>query len=184
MPTDLVTSPAFARRVGSLQTLCQGVIVGLVGLTIGFWMVVSYALDGIPLAGNLFQIAGISVVVWVAGIFTLAAPAAAIAVGRTKRRAGLARVAAAHPELAGSADESERVFDVFAAVVFAEYAVAGGTALALAVFFHLTSLFPILGFVAGLLIFLVLRYPTVGWARVWFAAAAGDLAVRRRPFPR
>jgi hypothetical protein len=181
---DPLEDPAFARRVASLQTLCLGVIVGLVGITVGFWMVVWFALDGIPLAGNFFQIAGVSVVVWAAGLLTAAAMIAAPAVGRAKGRAGLARVAAGHPELAGSEDEAERVFDVFAAVVFAEYAVAGGTAFALAVTFHLTSLFPVVGCVAALLLFLAARYPTAGRARTWFAAAWGELAVRRRPSPR
>src|SRR3954469_12548298 len=98
---------AFARRVGSLQTLCLGVIVALVGITGGFWMVVWFALGGIPLAGNLFRVAGVSVVVWAAGRLTLAAVTAAPAVGRARGRAGLARVAAGHPELAGSPDEEE-----------------------------------------------------------------------------
>lgn len=181
---DPFEDPAFARRVASLQTLCLGVIVGLVGITVGFWMVVWFALDGIPLAGNLFQIAGVSVVIWVAGLLTASAMIAAPAVGRSRGRAGLARVAAAHPELAGSDDEAERVFDVFAAVVFAEYAVAGGTAFFLAVTFHVTSLFPVVGCVAALLGFLGARYPTGGRAERWFAKAAAELAVRRPPFPR
>jgi len=181
---DPLDDPAFARRLGVLRSLCQVVIGGLVVVTGGFWMVVWFALGGIPLAGNLYRIAGVSVVIWVAGLLTVAAPFVAIAVGRARGRAALSRVAAAHPELAGSADEAERVFDAFAAAVFAEYAVAGGTALALAVTFHLTSLFPVLGGVAALVLFLVARLPTAGRAKKWFTEAEAELAATRRPFPR
>lgn len=185
MTPDPSAAPQFAaRRVGSLQTLCQGVIVGVVGITVGFWIVVATIFGGVPIAGNLFRLGGVSVVVWAAALVSIAALVAAMMVGRSRGRVGLARVAAAHPELAGSAEEADRVFDVFAAVVFAEYAVAGGTALALAVTFHLTSLFPLLGFVAVLVLFLLMRYPTAGWAKVWLTAAQGRLDAMRPPSPR
>ena len=184
MTRDPSVAPDFPRRVGSLQTLCQGVIVAVVGITFGFWVVVATVFGGVPIAGNLFQIGGVSVVVWAAGLLTLAAPIVAIAVGWWRGRAGLARVAAAHPELAGSADEAGRVFDVFAAVVFAEYSVAAGTALALAVAFHLTSLFAILGCVAVLVLFLGVRYPTAERAKTWLGEARARLEATRPPFLR
>ena len=184
MTPDPFEDPAVARRVASLQTLCLGVIVGLVGITLGFWLVVHFALDGIPLMGNLVRIAGVSVVVWIAALLTVAAMIAAPLVGREKQRTGLARVAAAHPELAGSEDEAERVFDVFAASVFAEYAVAGGTAFVLAVAFHVTSLVGVVGCVAALLLFLIARYPSAGRAKKWFAEATATLTAIRPPFPR
>ena len=60
MSRDPVVSPDFPRRLGTLQTLCQGVIVAVVGITFGFWMVVWTVFGGVPIAGNLFRVGGVS----------------------------------------------------------------------------------------------------------------------------
>ena len=173
-------SPEFARRVGVLRTLGLGFALVLSVVTVGFGMVVWFALDGVPLAGNLYKLAGVPVPTLAATVVVLATPFVAVAAGQARGRAGVRAVAAAHPELAGSADEADHLVDAFAGVVYAESAVAFGAGFACAVLFHITTDPVILAGVGMLVAFLVIRRPTLNRARDWLLRAAQTVEDLRR----
>lgn len=180
VPTAYLESPAFAHRIGALRALGLGFALVLTGVTLGFGMVIWFALDGVPLAGNLYRVAGIPVPTLVATVVVLATPFAAVAIGRARGRKGVAHVAAAHPELAGSIDEAEHLVDAFAGVVYAESAVAFGAGFACAVLFHITTDPVILAEVGLLAGFLLARRPTLRQAREWILQAARVVELQRR----
>jgi hypothetical protein len=155
--------PRLARRIGTLGTLCLGMMIGLVVITAGIWMVIWFALDGQPLTGHLFVVGGLPLITLITGVLTLFVPPIALWAGWAKSAAGLR-------ELPPDAD-AEQLLDVFAGVVFTEYAVAGGVAFAWALVFHATSDPLMLLWIAALLAFMTTRYPTIARTRVWFNQA-------------
>jgi hypothetical protein len=175
VPDHPLDDPRLARRLATLRTLCLGVMVFLVGISAGVGLVVWFALDGVPLAGRLVTVGGVSLVTVVAGVLTLAVPVVAVRVGQARGEAGVRELAAE-----GAADDPEKLLEVFAGVTFAEAAVAGGVGFAWAALFHLTSDPLMLAWVGLLIAFLAARYPTAGRARAWFDAAADRLARERR----
>jgi hypothetical protein len=176
-------SPEFAHRIGALRALGLAFALILAGITTGISMVVWFALDGVPLAGNLYKVGGVPVPTIVAGVIVLLTPVAAVLVGRAQGRAGMRQIAVSHPELAGSADEAERLADAFSAVVHAESAMTLLVGFGCAVLFHVTTDPVLLVGVGFLVLILVVRRPSLERARTWMATAADavhrDRQVRR-----
>lgn len=168
--THPLDEPRLARRIGTLGALCRGMMIALVVVTAGIWMVIWFALDGEPLTGHLIVVGGLPVVTVVTGVLTLFVPPVALWAGRAKSAAGLR-------ELPADADD-ERLLDLFAGVVFTEYAVAGVAAFAWALVFHATSDPLMLLWIAAILAFMTTRYPTAARAKAWFDHAAAQLAER------
>lgn len=166
---DPLADPVARRRLGGLQTLYLGLCVGLAGLAFGVGLVVGYALDWQPLAGNLVTVGGVSLPTVVAAGLTLLTPPAALLLGRRTAASERRAIARAHPELAGTAELADRKLAGFAAVVFAEAVVPVVVGFAWSVLVHVTAdwrLFPLVGV---LLVWLGVRYPTAGRARAWLA---------------
>lgn len=167
---DPLADPVLRRRLGGIQTLYLALCVGLAGIAFGVGLVVGYALDWQPLAGNLVTAGGVSAVTLAAAGVTLLTPFAALAVGRWKAAGERRAIAASHPELAGTAELADRRLTGFAAATFAEAIVAVGVGFAWSVLVHITSdwlLFPLVGL---LLTWLAARYPTASRARRWLTA--------------
>ncbi|MFO0849761.1 MAG: hypothetical protein U0871_14590 [Gemmataceae bacterium] len=179
--TSPLADPVLARRLAGVQTLCLAVMTGLAGVAFGVSLVVGYALDWQPLAGNAVTVGGVSAATVVAAGLTLFVPPVAVAVGRWKRAAELRAVAAAHPEIAGTEEEADRLMAAFAGATFAEYAVAAGTGIAWTVLFHLTSDWRTLVLVGALLAFLVARYPTTRRTARWLEEGRAEVGRQRRP---
>jgi hypothetical protein len=166
---DPLADPAIRRRLGGIQTLYLGLCVGLAGIAFGVGLVVGYALDWQPLAGNLVTVGGYSAATVGAAVVTLLTPFAALAVGRWKAAGERRAIAASHPELAGTAELADRRLAGFAAVTFAEAIVPVGVGFAWSVLTHITAdrlMFPLVGL---LLAWLAARYPTAARARAWLS---------------
>jgi hypothetical protein len=172
--------PTFARRLASVQTLYLALIAGLAGIAVGVSLVVGYALDWQPLAGNAVTVGGVSAATVVAAVITLVVLPVAVLVGRAKRAADLRAAAAAHPEVAGTDDETDLLLTAFAGATFAEAMVAVGAGFAWSVLFHVTSDWRLLLLVGALLTFLAVRYPTTRRAERWLAAARAEVGRLRR----
>ena len=169
MTPDPLADPVLRRRLGGVQTLYLALGAGLTGIALGVGMVVGYALDWQPLAGNLVTVGGVSAVTLAAAVVTLLTPVAALAVGRSKAAAERRAIAQSHPELAGTAELRDRKLAGFAAVTFAEAIVTVAVGFAWSVLTHVTSdwlMFPLVGV---LLVWLAARYPTASRARAWLA---------------
>jgi hypothetical protein len=179
VPPAFADPPNFPRRLAALRNLVLAFALILAGVTVGFWMVVRFALDGVPLAGNRYKLGGVPIPTLIAVAVVLATPVVAILAGRARGRSGVRQVAAAHPELAGSSDEVDRLLDAFAGVVFAESAVVFGAGFASAILFHITTDLVILAGVGLLVSFLLVRRPSAERARAWIAAAVRELRTRR-----
>lgn len=164
---DPLADPVLVRRLRSIQTLYLALWVGLAGIAFGVGMVVGYALDWQPLAGNLVTVGGVSLATAAAAAVTLLTPPAALAVGRWKTAAERRAIAGIHPEVAGTAELADRKLAGFAAATFAEAVVPVGVGFAWSVLTHVTAdwlMFPLVGL---LLAWLAVRYPTVAKARAW-----------------
>ncbi len=164
---DPLADPVVRRRLGGIQTLYLALCVGLAGLAFGVGMVVGYALDWQPLAGNLFTVGGVSLPTVIAAVVTLLTPAVAVAVGRRTAAAERRTIARSHPELAGTVELADRKLAGFAAVTFAEAVVPVVVGFAWSVLVHVTAdwrLFPLVGL---LLVWLAIRYPTTARAQRW-----------------
>jgi hypothetical protein len=177
-PAHPLDGPRLVRRLAALRGLCSVLMLALVVISAGFGLVVWYVLDGLPLAGRLVTIGGLSVITVATGVLTPLVPVVALWAGRRRGEAGL-RELAAEPS-AGDEADAERLVDVFAGQTFTEYAVAGGVGFAWAVLFHVTSDPLMLLWVGGLVVFMAVRLPTTARARRWFDAAADRLARERR----
>jgi hypothetical protein len=164
-----------ADRSAVLRVLCGGMTLGLGVVTAIAVMVVQFALDGQPIAGNAVQFAGLSAVSWAALGLAIAAPVIGLTVAAAQTRAGVDKLAADHSPAEADTDRT-RLLDVFAAVVFIEYAVAEGTGVLCALLYHLTADAAVLVGVGIQLAFMVLRFPTNARVRRWHDEAAGRLA--------
>ena len=166
---DPLADPVLVRRLRSVQTLYLALCAGLAGIAFGVGLVVGYALDWQPLAGNLVTVGGVSAATAFAAVVTLLTPVTAVAVGRWKAAGERRAIAAAHPELAGTAELADRKLAGFAAVTFAEAIVTVAVGFAWSVLTHVTAdwlMFPLVGL---LLAWLAVRYPTMGRARRWLS---------------
>jgi hypothetical protein len=163
MTPDPLADPVLARRLAAIRTLCLAVVVGLVGIAAGVSLIVGYALDGQPLAGNAVTVQGLPLPTLVA------ATLAVVAVGVARRLGRHRPVPLPHPELAGSPEAHDARLNGFAAAAFAEFAVAAGTGFACCALMHVTADYRLLAVVGGLVLYLAARFPTAARARRWLA---------------
>src|SRR5438132_1538814 len=123
--THPLDSSSAAGRLAVLRVLCGGMAGGLVVVAVLIVMVVQFALDGQPIAGNAVQVAGVSVVTLAAVALAVAAPVVGWMISSAVQRSGLGKLAAdtasSEPDLVCG-----KLLDVFAAVTFVEFAVAEG----------------------------------------------------------
>ena len=103
-----------AQKLSVLRTVSLGMLAVIVVVSVGFALVVFYALDGVPLAGNRFTVEGVSVLA-VAGVAaTPVVLLAAFFAGRAKRAALVERMNLDHPEVVGPEADAERLLNAFA----------------------------------------------------------------------
>jgi hypothetical protein len=170
---DPLADPVLRRRLGSIQTLYLGLCGVLAGLAFGIGMVVGYALDWQPLAGNRVTVGGVALPTVVAAGVTLLTPLVALLLGKRAADAERRAIARTHPELAGTAELADRKLAGFAAVVFAEAIVPAVVGFAWSVLVHITAdwrMFPLVGL---LLVWLLACYPTAARARAWMVSVGG-----------
>lgn len=176
---ELLDDPVLRRRLGATQTLCLGFILGLAGIALGISLVVGYALEWQPLAGNAVLVSGISITTVIALVVTLLSPLLAMQLGQRRTEAEVRAIASAHPETIGTSEEADRYFTGFAGATFVEYAVAIVVGLALSILFHINSDPRMLGLVGCLLLFMIVRYPYTSRARRWLDEVSRRVAVLR-----
>jgi hypothetical protein len=182
-PAHPLDAPLLARRLQVVRALCTAMIAGVVVVVLGVVSVLTFVFDWGPLAGHRVTVGGVSVLTPVAAVLTLATPAVAMAVGGSQTRAGVRKLAADPPAPPGREADAEGLVGVFAGATFAEYAVTAAVGFAWAVVLHATADPLMLVWVAGLLAFLAVRYPTDRRARGWFDRAAELLARERADLP-
>ncbi len=163
---DLVT------RFAGLRLICAALIFGMCMVAVLIAMVVHFALDGQPLAGNGLQVAGVAVVSWFAVAAALAAPVLAVTVSRSTASSGVAKLAEEKPS--GDA-EIDGLASIFATATFLEFAITEGVGLACGILYHVTADPLMLGSVAFLAGFLILRFPTTSRMKSWYDAAERTL---------
>ena len=169
-----------AQKLSVLRTVSLGMMAVIVVVSVGFALVVFYALDGVPLAGNRFTVGGVSVLA-VAGVAaTPVVLLAAFLAGRAKRAALVRRMNLDHPEVVGPEADAERLLNAFAGGQFTESAVAFGSALFLAILFHVISSPLLLACIAAIVLFLAARFPFARRVQGWFDAELTALQARRR----
>lgn len=151
----MIESP-LKRRLRFLQTLCRGLIIGVIGINVVVGMIVWYALDGVPLAGHRFTVGGVSMMTVVAAVLTFLIPAVSLWVAKTKSRTALTE----HPG---------QVIEAFALKTGIEFLPIAGTGFVWAIFYHITAERMIWVLVACLLAYLFARFPTTKRANAWFA---------------
>jgi len=164
---DPLADPVVRRRLGGIQTLYLALCVGLAGLAFGIGMVVGYALDWQPLAGNLVTVGGVALPTVVAAGVTVLTPLVALLIGRRSAAAERQAISRSHPELVGTVELTDRKLAGFASVTFAEAILPIVVGFAWSVLVHVTAdwrMFPLVGL---LLLWLAARYPTTAKARQW-----------------
>jgi len=169
-------APEFAGRQALFRAMCAGMVVFLLIVSAGFWLIVTYALDGVPLAGNRLLIEGVPVVTIVATMVTVIVPFIAWRVGRAKGDAAVRRMLRDHPEVVGPDADAERLMNAVAGRVFGTHAVLVGVGFAWAILLHLTSSPGLLGCIGVVVAVMVAWHPTAGRVRRWYGVAAADLA--------
>jgi len=168
--------PPFGDRLRGIRMLCGVLILGVVILTTGVIATVTFALGGRALGGNAGRMDGVPVVTVVAAFASLTCLAVASFVVPMVWQRGVARVRStpADPPEEGAVLETEadRLWRVYAAGKFTEFALAEGAAIATLVLFHLTADWLMMAFVAAMMAFMVVKFPTAGKAKAWFASIA------------
>ena len=162
-------------KLRSLRTLCLGVLLFEVTLLMMASSVVVFALKGQPLV----KIGGTQVLTGVGAVLTLTAVVVAVLVVPFLTRSGLRTVAttAAPPPEQGVPPETptDRLWGVYAQGKFAEYGLTTAAAFVTAVLFHLSADWLMLGFVGGMVVFQVVRFPTECRVRSWLTAAVDEV---------
>lgn len=166
-PTD---APEFAGQRALYRTATLVVVGALLIVSLGFGMVVTFTLGGVPLVGNRFQVAGVPLPTLAAFLLTPIVIAVAILVGRARLAGAVARMRFDHPELAES--EKERLFGAVAAGLFTTQAILVGFGFALAVLFHLTASFGVVACIGLIELALLAGYPTSAKVRADYDRAA------------
>ena len=178
MPHPL-DAPEFVQKLTLLRTVRLGMMAVLVVASAGFAMVVFYALDGVPLAGNRFTVRGVSVLALAGVAVTPFVPLAAYLAGRSKRAALIERMNLDHPEVVGPEVDTERLLNAYAGGQFTESAVAFSAGLTLAIVFHVISSPLLLGCIGVIVLYLAARFPFAGRVKGWFDAELTALQARR-----
>ena len=176
-------SPEMVARQKVLRLLCLGLIGFLVVVTIGVMSTVEFALGGRPISGNAGRLVGVPIVTVLGATLTLSAVAIARFLVPFLWSTGLRRVATEPPETPEEGvppeTESERIWHVYATGKFAEFAITEAAAVATAVLYHLTADWFMIGFVGGIILFQVLRLPTIPRNRAWYDDALLELGMIR-----
>jgi hypothetical protein len=159
----------------AIQSLCIGMVLVMLVISTGFTMVVWLALDGQALAGQLYTIGGISIVTIITGCITPFVPPIAWWIAKNQVNQRLPLMAKGHPELVEPTLDAQRLSELFALKTYIEYAIPVGVAFAWAITYHIVSDTRILVWIAGLLLFALLRYPTAGKYKTWMTWATAEL---------
>lgn len=175
------TTEVYCRRLKAIQSLCVGMVLVLAVIATGFTMVVWLALDGLALAGQLYTIGGISIITIITGAITPFVPWFAWWQAGRLVQQKLPRIAKGHPELVDAATDTERLSELFAIKTYTEYAIPTGVAFVWAITYHIVSDTLILVWIAGLLIFLLFHYPSVGKFTTWMTWATEQIRTLRTP---
>lgn len=167
-------SPPFADRLRAVRILCFLLIAIVLVSTISVISVVTMALGGRPLSGNAGMVSGVPIITVIAAFSTLTCAAIASFIVPLIWARGIKRVkstpADAPEEGANPETEQDRLWRVYTAGKFAEFALAEGAAILTAVLFHLTADWLMMAFIAAMVAFMIVRFPTAAKAREWFAA--------------
>ena len=178
MPHPL-DAPEFVQKLAVLRTVRRGMVAVLVVAATGFAMVVFFALGGVPLAGQRYNVHGVSVIALAGVAATPFVRLTAYLAGRSKRAELLARMDLDHPEVVGPDVDAERLLNAYAGGQFTEAAVAFSCALFLAIVFHVISSPLLLGCIGVIVIYLLARDPFEGRVKGWFDAETTALQARR-----
>ncbi len=168
-PDHPLDRPDLAGRFAGLRLISAGMIVGMVMIAVLIAMVVHFALDGQPLAGNGVRIAGLSVLSWGAMFVAMAAPFVALFASAKATNDGLAKLPTANVD---------GIVGVFATATFIEFAVTEAAGILCALLYHVTADPLMLGCVAALAGFLVVRFPSASRTKSWYDAAEATIGER------
>jgi hypothetical protein len=164
-----------ADKLRGLKVLCGAMIASgfvLLGLVSS---VVWFGLGG----RSLVKIGGTEVLTGIGAVLTLTAVALAVLLVPVLTKTGLRKVATeppAPPEEGVEPDtELDRLWRVYAQGKFLEYGLAEGAAVVTAVLFHLSADWVMLLFVAGMIVFQIVRFPTEGRVRSWLSGAKAEV---------
>lgn len=165
--------PDVIRRLMTLRTLSLGMMLGLAGISGVVMMIVHFALDGLPIAGRLMTVGGVSMVTVVAGVITLIIIPVTqfLASGRVER--GLDELAARPRD-----DHPEGLLDLFAGYTFTCQIVPLMIGFCWAALMHLTADPLMLLWVSFLIGFMIVHYPTTVRAQNWYNQMRDLLAGR------
>ena len=169
--------PPFGDRLRGIRMLCGVLILGVFILTTGVIATVKFALGGRALGGNAGRVDGIPVPTVVAAFLSLTCVAVASFVVPMIWKRGVDRVRCtpADPPEEGATPETEadRLWRVYASGKFTEFALAEGAAIATLIMFHLTADWLMMAFVGAMVAFMLVKFPTAGKAKSWFASIVG-----------
>jgi heme/copper-type cytochrome/quinol oxidase subunit 2 len=186
-PPHPLDRPEFADRHRVLKFLCGGLMVAMTLVTLLVIAVVRFALGARPLPGNAGLVAGVPILTVLAAVITLTVPLIATIVVPIIRASGIRKVATTPPAPPepGAPDENDadRLWKVYSAGKFVEYALAEGAVLATAILFHVTSDWTMMGFIAAMVLFMLVRFPTTARARTWFDEALPEMDRIRQSEP-
>ncbi len=170
-------SPELQAKQKALRFVCLALILGTVFVTIGVTATVKFALGGNSLPKLGASPGGIPILTIVGAVLTLSAVSVASLVVPFLTNAGLKKIAA---EPTSNEPEAERIWTVYAKGKFVEFALAEGAAVVTAILYHLSADWLMLAFVAGMVGFLIVRFPTWARNRRWYDEAAGKLDLMKR----
>lgn len=161
-------------KLRGLRVMCGGVIAFECAILLLASSVVYFALGAKPLV----QTGRTEILTGVGAVVTLTAVAVAVLVVPVVSRAGLRKVATeppAPPEEGVPPDTPlDRLWRVFAQGLFIEYGLSTAAGVITAVMFHLSADWLMLAFVAGMIVFQLVRFPTEARVRSWLTAAKDD----------
>jgi hypothetical protein len=163
-------------RLIVFRAICAILAGGLALITVLIGLVVRFALDGQPIAGNAVQVAGVSVVTLAAVGAAAIAPMVALAISSAQQRSALTAAAANPPD---PDEDRNRLLDIFAASLFVEYGIVESAGFACALLYHLTADWVLLAAVFGMIAFMIARFPTTTRAIRWYDEAAMEMAALR-----
>jgi len=160
-----------AGRLRSLRTLCLGVLLFEFALLLMVSGVVVLALGNRPIV----KIGRTEILTGVGAVLTLTAVVVAVLLVPYLTRSGLRTVATTPPpppeEGVPVETPADRLWRVYAQGKFAEYGLTAAAAFITAVLFHLSADWLMLGFVCGMCVFQIVRFPTEGRVRNWLTGA-------------
>lgn len=175
LPPEPPAEPDLADRLRGLRVVCLGVLLFGVVLLLMVSGVVVFALGNRPLV----KVGGTQVLLGVGAVLTLSAVVVAALVVPLLTKAGVRKVATTPPpppeEGVPPDTELDRLWRVYAQGKFVEYGLTEGAAFVTAVLFHLSADWLMLAFVAGMIVYQGVRFPTAGRVAAWLAEAKAEV---------